>query len=195
MGIVGAVLSSWLFSVHLCFTRLNIRHDYYLFKLWMRITFEIPAKKDEDYKVVGLSRTENKRFWAAEDEFNRRFSKTLNFILFVWCFIFPTQIFFVKYEIDSMLIYVLAQTVNFIYTALIIWFFLGLIYSLNVFYIEIVMFCGKKVDHISKQIERMNVSKTKLVDNRKLSRLIVEYNRVLFELIQMNKFFKVRRAS
>lgn len=97
---------------------------------------------------------------------------------------------FSRYEIDSVVIYVFAQAVHYLHTALIIWLFLGVIYTLNVFYIEIVIFCSKKIGHIAKQIELMNVSKTKLVDNRKLSRLIVEYNRVLFELTQMNNFFK-----
>lgn len=94
-----------------------------------------------------------------------------------------------------MVIYALAQAVNYLHTALIIRLFLGVFYTLNVFNAEIIVFISKKVGHIAKQIERLNATKTKLVDNRKLSRLIVEYNRVLFELIQMNNFFKVTSTS
>ena len=161
----------------------------------MRISFEIPAKSERDYKVVGLSRKENKRFWAAEDEFNARFSKVTNVVLFVSCFVFPIQLFFVKYEVDSMFVYVVVHAVNYLYTAVIIYLFLGIVVTLNVFYIEIIMFMNKKIGFIAKQIERMNVTATGPIDNRKLSRLIVDYNRVLFELIQMNNFFKVRRDS
>lgn len=195
IGLYGAILASWLLCVHLCFTRVNARDNYYLYKLWMRISFEIPAKSERDYKVVGLSRKENKRFWAAEDEFNARFSKVTNVVLFVSCFVFPIQLFFVKYEVDSMFVYVVVHAVNYLYTAVIIYLFLGIVVTLNVFYIEIIMFMNKKIGFIAKQIERMNVTATGPIDNRKLSRLIVDYNRVLFELIQMNNFFKVRRDS
>lgn len=101
--------------------------------------------------------------------------------------------YFSRYDIDSMAIYVLAQTVNYLYTTVLCWLYFGTLYFVNVFYIEIQMFFSKKIGYIAKQIEAMNASKTNLVDNRKLSRLIMEYNRVIFELIKMNELFRVRR--
>ena len=88
----------------------------------------------------------------------------------------------------------IAHTVNYLHTAWIIRLFLGVAYTLNVFYIEIIVFLSKKLGYIAKQIENANSSKSKLINNRKLTGLIVDYNRVLLELIEMNNFFKVSSA-
>ena len=92
---------------------------------------------------------------------------------------------------DSTLVYAIAQAVNFLYTALIIYLFLGVAYTLNVFYIEIILFLSKKLHNIAKRVDRANTDRKKTIDNRKLTRLIIEYNRVLFEQMEMNDFFKV----
>ena len=88
-----------------------------------------------------------------------------------------------------MLVYGLAHTVNYLHTAFIIYLFLGIGCTLNLFYIEMIVFLAKKFRNIAKRIERTNVNKP--IDNRRMSGLIYSYNRTVFELIEMNNFFKV----
>ena len=96
IGLVGVILAFWLVSIHLCFNCLLTRNDNHLLKVWMRLSYEIPAKTDRDYQGFGLSAAKNKGFWEAEDDFNVRFSRILNCSMFISCFIFPVQLFFVR---------------------------------------------------------------------------------------------------
>ena len=91
----------------------------------------------------------------------------------------------------DLLTYIIAQTVNVLHTAWFVWLYLGGVYTVNVFYCIIIFFFIQRFRYLSKQLKILNASNTKLVDNRKLSRLIYEYNRVLFELMEMNQLFKV----
>lgn len=63
-------------------------------------------------------------------------------------------------------------------------------YSLNLFYVTCMLFFTKRFRFIGREVERMSVSKSKPIDNRKLSRLIIEHNIVHYDLIQINDFFK-----
>ena len=78
------------------------------------------------------------------------------------------------------------------YLSLFVWLYLGSVWTVNVFYCEIVLFFAKKFEHISKQLKHLDKSKTKMIENRKLSGLIYDFNRVVFELAEMNQLFKVR---
>lgn len=63
-------------------------------------------------------------------------------------------------------------------------------YTNNLFYIYLIMYFAKKFRYISRQLEKIERSGSKLVDNRLLTRLIIAYNRVQFDLIDMNRFFR-----
>ena len=63
-------------------------------------------------------------------------------------------------------------------------------YTNNVFYICLIKFFAKRLSHISKRLEQMDWSAVKLVNNRKLAHLIIGYNRVLLDLIEINRFFR-----
>lgn len=67
---------------------------------------------------------------------------------------------------------------------------LGGIYTINVFYCEIILFFTKKFRNLGKQLKILNATKGKLIDNRRLSRLLYDYNRVLHEMDELNEFFK-----
>lgn len=90
--ILQAVASSWLFWIHIIFNHVNTRNDYHLFRVWMKMSNE--TKREEDDRVIGLSRRENKKFWLAEDRFNHIYYRIVNFSLFFSYFIFGCQHFF-----------------------------------------------------------------------------------------------------
>lgn len=75
---------SWLLTVHIAFNYLNKRED---FLFWMKVTYEIPAKSDNDYRTVGLTRQENKQYWLKEDRINFYWFKLINYSLIFSCFV------------------------------------------------------------------------------------------------------------
>ena len=62
----------------------------------MKLTFELPAKSEEDYEVAGLSREENKKFWLEENYVNYVWFRVFNFYVMVIGIIYCFQLFLVK---------------------------------------------------------------------------------------------------
>ena len=81
----------------------------------MKLTYEIPAKRERDYKVFGLSLEENKKFWLGEDRFNRIYHRFLVFTIFIYCIVYNAPLFFGRYDID-LATYILIQTIHVIHT-------------------------------------------------------------------------------
>ena len=97
---------------------------------------------------------------------------------------------FSSYDVD-IVTYIVVQTIHVIHLYWFIFLYLGCVWTLNMFYCEILLFFSKKFEHISKQLKYLNKSKTKRIKNCKLSRLIYQFNRVVFELTEINQLFKV----
>ena len=72
---VGLVVFSWSLSHYVSFNYFCEEKDL-LF--WMKISYEIPAKCDHDYRTVGLSKEENKKFWLQENQLNFYWFKLVN---------------------------------------------------------------------------------------------------------------------
>lgn len=181
-------MSVWLSLTQISFSYLNSRDDYRLFKFWAKITYEMRAKSESDYIVAGLSGEENKKFWLWEKRFNHLYYRILDVCLWIAYFVYCSQLFFVPFDID-WITYLLVQTFQVTYTSWFIYVFLGSVYSVNIFYIMIMRYLSMKFRYISRRIQRLYAGRGP-VDNRKLSVLIVEYNEVHYELIQLNEFFK-----
>ena len=106
-----------------------------------------------------------------------------------------------RYPDANLYVYIVVQTVHIIHTASFLWFALMGVYTVNVYYCVILLFFTKKFQFLTKRIKKLNFPeskaiddrkvKSKGIDNRKLSRLIIEHNRVLFEVSEMNELFKV----
>lgn len=96
MSFVGVITSSWVFWVHFVFTCLNSRNDYHLIRVWMKMTYEIPAKNDEDYRVIGLSREKNKAFWLKEDALNAHYGLLRHFPFAGCAIVLVMQLFFYR---------------------------------------------------------------------------------------------------
>ena len=159
----------------------------------MKITMELPTNGETlteiDHKVIGLFADENRRFWEAEDWFNSRYIRFMNAYLVLTWLVFDVQLFLVQFDVDLWL-YILVQALQIVNGNYFMWTFFQSMYTINVFLIESLLFLGKKFRFISKKIQNLRSTKTKLAHNLKLAKLIRDYNEVLKELIDVNDFFK-----
>ena len=148
---------------------------------------ETPASNG--HEVVGISQAENKKFWEAKKRFNCRYNQITNWLVVMASIWFDIQLFLVSFDVE-IVVYIVIQAFNILNGNVFIWSFLFSIYTLNVYFIECMLFLRKKIRHISQQVQQLRTSKTKLINNRRLARLISDFNRVNSELIEFNDFFK-----
>ena len=153
------------------------------------MTYEIPARSEKDWSVVGLSRKENKRFWQIENKVNHYWYRGINFTLLVGCFIFSVQFFMVSFHQVDWTTYVLFQVVNISHFCFFLFRFLHIVYTVNLMLVAVIRFLSKKFNYIRKKIVALGRSR-KEVNNRKLFRLLRDYNFVHVELEEMNCFFR-----
>ena len=180
--------------IHLAFTHWNAKKNYRPFYRWMKLTMELPADghalTEIDHKVFGLPPEENKRFWAAEDKFNNIFIRLLNVYCVLTWPVFDLQLFMVKFPQVEMAVYIAAQTINVAHGLFIIWHFFHIVYTLACFFIQCMWFLCQKFRHISKKVGYLRKTKSKLIHNQRLAKLIRDYNEVLAEVVDINDFFK-----
>ena len=154
------------------------------------MTYEIPAiTTEQDYNVIGLSQEENKKFWLKEDEFNYRYNRLFNMFVVSASLIFNTQHFFIIYEGINIYTYIIVSTIHSLHTASHIFLFFKMIYTLNIFVVTILIFFRVKFGYIAKQLDQLQHEKVK-INNRKLGRLIYDFNYVYLELSKLNSYFK-----
>ena len=87
-------MASWQFWIQWVFNYRNARDDHRRFRLWMAITSEMPPKNT--YKLVGLSREENRQFWLSEDALNYFWNKGVELTFVIFCLIFNLQHFLIR---------------------------------------------------------------------------------------------------
>lgn len=85
--------------------------------------------------------------------------------------------------------YILVQTFHICHTNHALFSFLHCFFSLNIFYATGMRFTTKRLRHIARQVQSLTQS-SKSINNRKLSRLIIEHNQVHHDLIRINEFFR-----
>ena len=183
----------WVLAHHYVFLHLNAREDYYLFRKWMQITCELPANNEGDYRVPGMSRKEHRAFWSKERNFNYYWYRVVGWCLIVLCVLLSVQLFIVHFDIDWCT-YVLAQSFAVFHLTYMVYYFLHQLYSINLFCLQITRFLSLKFKCIARRLVRLNkglnVSRAKMINNRRLAKLIYSYNQVHLELIEANDFFK-----
>ena len=162
--------------------------DRRLLLQWMKLSCEFPASSERDYKAVGLSGTENKKFWAAEKRWNGIWYQSVLLASLINGFVFSIQLFFVSFDVNFFT-YVFFQIINIIHTYYFIFRFLNLT-TLNFLLLTLIRFFRKKFYHIAGQVERLHLSNRKRVNNKKLTRFLYEYNVVHLELFAMRDLFK-----
>ena len=155
----------------------------------MRLTQEIPAESDPNYKLVGLSKEENDKFWQTERWFNQIFYRSANCALAFFSIIISGLLFAVRFESVDLWFYLFMQTVNALHLACFFFSFYHSIYTMQILYIAVVKILTKKFNRIASRAARLSASKAKLINNQRLSRLLLDHNRVNLELLEMNAFF------
>lgn len=154
MAFAGLAGGSWGLSLHWTFNYLNARNDFYFFRVWMRITQELPAKSEQDYEVNGLPREENKRFWQTEKRLNSLWLKVSSGFIGVSCIVFCGQLFLVPFEAD-LSVYVLVQTLHVLHSSYSLVVYLHSFFSINLFYIWTMKFTSTRFAHIARQVQRL----------------------------------------
>ena len=159
MGFIGLAGASWGLSLHWTFNYLNARNDFHFFRVWMRITQELPAKSEQDYEVIGLPREENKRFWQMEKRLNSLWLKVSSGFIGVSCIVFSGQLFLVPFEAD-LSVYVLVQTLHVLHSSYSLVVYMHSFFTLNLFYIWAMKFTSKRFAHITKQVQRLTATES-----------------------------------
>ena len=149
----------------------------------MKITNQIP-----NYKIKGLSQKANTKFWTKESIIFKRYLKFLNVFTLFCCLLFNLQLFFISYNIN-VYAYALIISIHVLSTSFCIQRAFHLFYTLNYFFLITLKFFSKKFNHISNQIRKLGIRKP--IDNRKLRKLIYDFNYVYLELMKLNEFFKL----
>ena len=92
----GIIAGLWSLFFHFVFNYRNARNDYWLFRFWIILTFEVPVESDKFHKVAGLSRKDCKDFWAEEDRINHVWFRVFNWYFAILAALYSTQLFFVR---------------------------------------------------------------------------------------------------
>lgn len=154
----------------------------------MQITCEVPSDNDGDYRVAGMSRKEHKNFWVKERNFNYHWYWIASCNNFSLGLMFSVALFMVPFDV-SIYIYVPVQTFNMFHCVYALFYFLHSVYTTNIFILQIIHFLSLKFKCIGRRLARLDGSDNKKVD-RRLTGLILDFNRVQLELIEVNDFFK-----
>lgn len=123
--------------------------------------------------------------------------KKLNYIINKSLNIFTSLIFVAfaipillhdKYEYNPQ-IYIPILTLHIIQFKIYVDFILGLQNYLNIFFLEILHFFSMKFDCLNQRIKKLE-SRSDKFENKKLSKLIFEFNQVYLECLKINDLFK-----
>lgn len=174
-------------TIHWTFNYPNSKWMDWLLQ-WMTLSGEVPTKR-RDQQVVGFTRKENHNFWLAEKRLNYHWHQGMTFAIRVACLVFSTKFFFVSFD-ANIVSHVFFQAVNIAHFFFFFYRFLHIIYTLNFFVVTLIRFFRNKFRQITRRIERLKVEKKSRANNRKLARLVYEFNVVHLELFAMRELFK-----
>lgn len=181
---------SWQSSLHFSFVQMSSRENFRLFFRWISIANELPPQGEEEERVVGLSRKENREFWKSENRFNHLYIRFANSAIFVMALGISVQYFLIQFEIDFW-VYLTVQLFHASYTFAWFYFYFHCICTPAIFCLGVSKFIAKKFRYLAKQARRLSYAKTKRLDNRRVTSLIHQHNHVEMEVFEMNVFFRV----
>lgn len=92
--------------------------------------------------------------------------------------VFNVQMFLVRFPEVDWYSYVLLQTIHIVYNCDFILGFLHSIYTISLFMVMVIRYFIVKFNYIGRQVKCLNASKVKRVDNRRLAKLVRDYNQV-----------------
>lgn len=144
---------------------------------------EIPA---DDFRVIGLSKKTNARFWADADRFGIRCNQAMYAILLFTCLAMNSQLFLDRNEVN-IFIYFLVQTLHSLHYYVPFYQLFHIFVTMNVFYLTMITFFHTKFGSIAKRTSKLKQSRS---INRRMRRLIYELNSVILETFRINDYFK-----
>ena len=153
----------------------------------MRISGELTSENES--KVVGLPKEKNLNFWRKERNFNFFWYRVVSSGTLVLCLMFCIPLLLLPFDV-SWYSYVLMQAFNAFHCTYTVFFFLHSVYTTSIFILQIMYFFSLKFKYIRRRLARLDDSGAKKLDNRRLVRLVLQFNRVQLELIETNNFFK-----
>ena len=93
---IQVIASFWILSFNFSFNYENAKDDCRLFKFWMNLTMELPVKSEDDYRVAGLPREINKKFWSTENYVNYVLYRVLNWYIAFISLVYSHQLFMTR---------------------------------------------------------------------------------------------------
>lgn len=184
--ISGLIAATWFSALFVKFNFLNHKRED-LFLLFLRICNEIPYEDQKKNHLVGLTKEENDDYWRKNNKFCIIYNRVFNVLVLVIASIFNISTFYISFQLNPF-IYAATMTINVIHNTYFLFSFFQAIFTLNVFFISIVNFFSRKYGHIAGQV-RLLKEKGKF-SNRKLEKLIDDFNRVCLEMQLINKYWK-----
>lgn len=181
----GLGCASWYSSMFFSFNYLNHKKKHLLL-LWLQMTNELPDNKN--YELKGLSSSENDKFWIKEDKFNYYYDLLLKVIVITLLIIFTIPLFYTNYGVDEP-IYSILLIAHTFHHFLFLFVYFHATATPNLFLLTILKFFSTKFNNIIKEINKLRFESVK-IDNKKLGKLINDYNCVHLEMININNYFK-----
>ena len=154
------------------------------------MTLEIPQEKG--YKVPGFTDQQNRAFWLRQDTFNHRFEFFLNLSLVGLLVVMNLQFmpfFYPKTELSLQTFYFFLFF-NFFHSYLFTYKYFSAICTLPVFLPTILKFFEIRFEQMGKKLQAL-LDQTVLEErklDRKLSDLILVFNRTSLELLNVNQY-------
>ena len=172
-----------LFILHLALSDLN--QDVPLLLLTMKKLYILPPKDEEHHQYVGLSKTKTKKFWKEENDFNLKLDKLLNVCSIGSGLLLSTFNFNTKFDI-GLYDYLVFATLHSLHNSLYVNVALSEFGNSNIFTISVFKFFRKRYEAVRLKIEK---ALGKRVNNRKLKRMLNDFNYITMELGQINKYW------
>lgn len=188
-GLQALFVLFWILALYIIFSHLNARKDYDLFLKWMVMSNEIPPQEERIGRVAGFSRRENSNFWMKEQNFNYYWYRVVSCLTLLLSPGFTVQLFMLHFDVNP-LTYILVQAFNVFHCVYVVFHFFHSLYTTQLFCLQIIHFFCLKFKCIVSRLRYLNASGNSKLKNRRLARLIHQYNRVQLELIEANNFFK-----
>jgi hypothetical protein len=167
----------------LLFNYLNNNRIDLIFK-YLSLTNEIQSND----KINGITIEQNESFWLIINKINLMLKKFFDSFTIFTCLSFNTPLLFMRYG-EDLNTFIPMVTIIFIHYSIYIFLIFSLQNYFNLFYLELLFFFRFKFDNLNKLAEELDRNMFKNY-NKKLTRLINDFNSIYLECILMNDLFK-----
>lgn len=180
----ATISALWFSALFFRFNSLNLKRED-LFLIFLRMSNEVPYEDERKSHLIGMTKKENDDYWRKEKAFCVVYNRLFNVTVVLVASIFNISIFSINFELNP-LIYAAVMTVNVVHNTYYLFIFFHSILTLNVFFCSLINFFARKYGHIASQIRLL--TEPKGFSNRKLKKLVQDFNAVSLELQIINQY-------